>query len=254
MFWGSSTRASRGCMSERCVAKTLPTLAGVLSSSTNMNALCRSHVQHTRSSYTTCVCLHEPCTRLFGKLHVRSDANSHEAVRFPGASASACTSPQTVSRSVSCTLSRLASSRQLNRWSNRQCLQKRGADVVMVSESYTRGQVCDLTGHDRTVLVHYTCEHAGLAFMSIQELTSCQYVALLGTPEVCSLTGAKEVPPQPCQLPSALTTCRLYSSIYAIIHRYVKSGHLPIHQPYGRALKWGGGFRLMQTSWQAVQQ
>eukprot|EP00892_Ulva_mutabilis_P002122 jgi/Ulvmu1/11910/UM081_0069.1 len=63
---------------------------------------------------------------------------------------------------------------------------------VIMSEKYTRGQVCDLTGHDRTVSLHYMCSHAGLTFTSIEEMMSCQYVAMLGMPDLCELAHAKE--------------------------------------------------------------
>lgn len=62
-----------------------------------------------------------------------------------------------------------------------------------MTEKYTRGQVCDLTGKDRTVVVHYICSHAGNTFLSIEELLSCQYVAILGSPELCKLGDIKEV-------------------------------------------------------------
>lgn len=80
-------------------------------------------------------------------------------------------------------------------WQTLDALQSGRTGSIIMSEKYTRGQVCDLTGHDRTVRVNYLCSHAGHAFTSIEEIMSCQYVVMLGSPELCKLANMKEVLP-----------------------------------------------------------
>lgn len=95
---------------------------------------------------------------------------------------------------------------------------------VSVSERYTRGQVCDLTGHDRTVSVHYICSHSGNVFHSIEELLSCQYMAVVGTPELCKLGNIKEVSRprgtqcRACLIPHCLClTCNVFCDLAFLI-------------------------------------
>lgn len=62
---------------------------------------------------------------------------------------------------------------------------QQGAPLHAV-QVYTRGQVCDLTGTERSVDVRFLCSRDPIHIRAIEEIVSCKYVIVVGTPAMCS--------------------------------------------------------------------
>ena len=66
------------------------------------------------------------------------------------------------------------------------CVQGRQGASLHAVQVYTRGQVCDLTGMERRVDVRFLCSDDPIHIRAIEEIVSCQYVIVIGTPAMCS--------------------------------------------------------------------
>lgn len=51
---------------------------------------------------------------------------------------------------------------------------------------YSKGQMCDLTGKERQVDARFVCSEDPIHIRAIEEIVSCQYVIVIGTPVICS--------------------------------------------------------------------
>jgi hypothetical protein len=51
---------------------------------------------------------------------------------------------------------------------------------------YTKGELCSLTGTERLVHVRFFCSEDPTHIRAIEEIVSCQYVIVVGTPAMCS--------------------------------------------------------------------
>lgn len=77
-----------------------------------------------------------------------------------------------------------------------------------VAHRYAGGDVCELTGQERSVEVRFTCGHgaADTLLTSVREPASCTYVVTIATPRLCKHPGFQAAPREP-----ALITCHRMS-------------------------------------------